>query len=111
MASIASFEGLVNGKSALQVSSLDNDAETLFVGAVTVGTGPTLIRAGNANRVSLMIHNNGSNNIFIGNSDVTTAMGFVIPAGGAIAGIIVRTAIYGVAVAGTSDVRYLEEAL
>jgi len=73
-------------------------------------TSSTLIKAGNADRNSIMLQVTGSYDVYIGSSSsVTTSNGKLLSVGTAI--ILDRTKwpIYGIASGGTSTVDYLEE--
>jgi len=78
-------------------------------GSVSVTTNAILILANNNNRKKLYIQNLGSKAIYIGStSEVTTSNGFLIGPGDTLDEDMYTGAIYGIAAAGTQDVRYIE---
>lgn len=76
---------------------------------VTVNTTATLIKAANANRVSLVIRNIGATDIFIGTASVTTVNGFLIKVNESIALDRNTAALYGVVATSPTTVSYIEE--
>ena len=82
-------------------------ASTGAYNAVSVGSTATVIKAANASRGAILIRNNGSQNIWIGPSGVTTSTGYKLAP---LKMIYLRdkSAIYGIVASGTCDVRYLE---
>ena len=88
-----------------------NDAtQTMAHSAVTVSSTATdLVATDLTNRKRIIIQNNGSKEIFVGSSTVTTATGISIPTGANVeldAGPLVN--LYAITVSGTSNVRILE---
>jgi len=77
-------------------------------GNISVGTTPTLIKAANTARKSLLIQNLGTGAIYIGGSTVSTANGIKLDAGENITIDRTTAAVYGISTA-TQDVRFLEE--
>lgn len=85
----------------------------MAMGAVSVGTGATLIVAANNQRHSLLIGNNSIQTLFIGDSTVTTANGIPVPIGGTFLEDAGGTSnwkgdIYGIVASNTSDVHWWE---
>lgn len=78
--------------------------------AITVGTTPTALPSSNlAGRMSIVIYNNGSATVYIGNSTVSTSNGYPIAAGGQLfISIEEEVTIYCVVASATADVRILE---
>lgn len=71
-----------NSAGELLVSSEGGQVSTGTVAQVAVGTTATLILASNVNRREVLIENMGINDCYIGfGSGVTTANGFLLPAG------------------------------
>ena len=84
---------------------------TVDHGAVTVGTSAALVRAANDARNSILIQNLGADDIYIGDSGVTTANGLLVGKNGGTISFTAQTAIYGRSASAGNDVRYLEETL
>ena len=84
-------------------------AATLNHGAVSVTTSETTIRAAEPNRVSLLIQNLGSVDVYVGKSGVTQSNGIRVRPGDSFGTIQFTGTVVGVAVSGTCDVRYWEE--
>lgn len=84
-------------------------AATLNHGAVSVTTSETTIRSSTAARTSLIVQNLGSFTVYIGKTGVTAANGLRVNAGESIGNIQYTGAVVGIAVGGSSDVRYWEE--
>jgi len=78
---------------------------------VTVSTSATAIPTTNAEgRRTLLLYNNGSTVVYLGNSSVTTADGFPLKAGEAQGFDVGVVPIYGIVAEGTAEVRVLEGA-
>jgi len=84
--------------------------------AVSVGASATLIAAANPARVRIIIQNNGTGAIYIGDASVTTANGFPVAAGTSFSDRAISEgppdlnfsqAWYGIA-GGATDVRVIE---
>ena len=83
---------------------------TLFTSsAVTVGTAAVIVAAAAAGRQAVTIYNNGSADIFIGGSGVTTANGLRVGPGGAYSTDRCTGALYAISTAAGQNVRVLEE--
>jgi len=80
---------------------------TLVQNTISVTTSSTLIKASNSSRLGMIIKNYGTATLYVGVTGVTTSTGTRIKPGNYIY-IYDTAAIYGVASAGTIDVRYLE---
>ena len=86
-------------------------------GVVTVGTAVTLVLDGNANRVSFLISNDGSNNLYLGQDvNVTTANAGVNLTNGSSfsdesneAGKCWLGTVYGITNTATTSVRYWDK--
>lgn len=83
-------------------------SSVLNYSGITIATTTTLIVAINTDRTSVLIRNNGSQTIYIGDSSVTTTNGYKLNAGQSIYIKGTTAAIYGIVVATTCDLRYLE---
>jgi hypothetical protein len=83
-------------------------ASTLEHGPVAVGLAPILIKAPGTRR-SLLLQNLSNNDVYVGGPTVTTETGIKLSPGADIT-IYTLSAIYAIATAANSDVRYLEEA-
>ncbi len=82
---------------------------TISAAQATVGTAAAQIVSGGS-RQSVMIQNNGTADLYVGDSTVTTGTGFKVPANGGVLTVDKTTAaIYGVVASGTTDVRMLTE--
>ena len=78
-------------------------------GQVNINTAATLIRATNANRVSIVIRNTGTTDMHIGTASVTTVNGFLVKASESITLDRNTAAIYGVVATSSVTSTYLEE--
>ena len=83
----------------------------MAMGAVTVTNSATVIVAANSARHSLLIGNNSTQTVFLGDSTVTKETGIPLPAGAtyledASGTSVWGGAIYGVVSASTADVHY-----
>jgi len=76
---------------------------------VSTGAGGNLIAAANINRKSIMIRNQGATDMYVGNTGVTTATGFVIRASEVFVLDRTTAAIYGITAAANTIVAFLEE--
>lgn len=85
-------------------------AANLTVGAVSVTSTQTSIRATDATRTSLVIQNLGPSDLYIGETGVTTANGFLVSVGDSMGDIQFTGQIFGITASGTADVRYWDEA-
>jgi hypothetical protein len=85
-------------------------ASTFNTGQVSVGSSATEIIASNSSRISVVVVNNGTTNIFLGGSGVTATTGQMLVG---IAGYPMRirssAAVYGITSTGSQTVSYLEE--
>ena len=75
--------------------------------AVDVTDSSTLIVSANSDRYSVLIKNNSSGNIYVGDASVSTANGFRVLPGEHIY-LTSKTVIHGIGDAASNDVRYLE---
>jgi hypothetical protein len=73
--------------------------------AVSVATSATLITPKDSARRSVVIYNNGSADVFLGGSGVTTATGLVLDPGGSFTDDVSISAWYGIVASGTVEVR------
>ncbi len=73
------------------------------------GAGGNLIAAGNADRKSIMIRNQGATDMFVGNTGLTVNTGFPIRASEVFVLDRTTAAIYGITAAGTTTAAFLEE--
>lgn len=80
---------------------------TLNYSNVSITTSATVIKASNSNRKSILIYNNDTTSIFIGDSGVTINDGFELAPLESIY-LVDTEAFYGIVSAGTADIRYLE---
>ena len=79
-------------------------------GAVGVLSTATLIKAANTNRKAILIKNNSTQNVFLGqNSSVTISNGQVIAPGETFFDDSYTGDIYGIVAGGSADVRYTED--
>ena len=78
--------------------------------AVTVGTTAELLDAADGNRRALTIQNLGAADIYVGDSDVTTANGVKVASGGTYVLTENTAAVYGRSGTAGQDVRVLAEA-
>jgi len=105
---------IVNVDGSTDVTITGGTASTIFdFGAVTVTTTATQIRALNTKRNSLLISNNGSKTIFIGDTNaVTASTGFPLAKGDVIefsGGDLYTGVVFGIIASGASvDVRFIE---
>lgn len=85
---------------------------SISVGAITVADSATLVVDANNARTRLKLHNNGTNDIYIGDSNVTTSTGFPLVANSVFELERItedyRGAIYAIVAEGTEDLRYWE---
>lgn len=83
---------------------------TITPNSVTVSTGATLLPAtALSDRIGIILHNLGSNTVYLGNAAVTSANGLPLESGEKLALDIGNTALlYGIVSTGTSEVRILE---
>lgn len=78
-------------------------------GNVSVAVTATVIRAANEKRTYLIIYNNGTANVFVGDdASVTTSNGFPLISTGSWIEMTYKGAVYGIVASGTVDVRWLE---
>jgi hypothetical protein len=77
-------------------------------GAAIIGTSAVLISAERSTRRSILIQNNSTYDIYIGDSSVTTSTGVRLRPGADIT-IYGKGAIYGISATAGCNVRYLEE--
>ena len=82
-------------------------SDLINYGNIDVLATATLIKAANPLRKSILIRNNGYQNIYVGAAGVTPATGKKIPSGET-RYILDKDAIYGITDSGTVDTRYLE---
>ncbi|RKY33205.1 MAG: hypothetical protein DRP74_00705 [Candidatus Omnitrophota bacterium] len=77
---------------------------------VNVGTTPTPLPTTALNhRRSIIVYNNGSNTVYLGDANVTVGNGLPMPPGGSYSfKLDVGVVLYGVVASGTEDVRILE---
>jgi hypothetical protein len=85
----------------------------MAMGAVSVTGSATLIVSANTARHSILIGNNSSQTLFIGDSSVTTSNGIPIPSGSSFLEDSGGTtlwggAVYGIVASSTADVHYWE---
>lgn len=76
-------------------------------GASSVGTTPTKIGVAQTTRKGLVVMNLGSGDLYIGDANVTTANGIKLAAGASIPLGDFAGQLYGIATAGTLDVRWI----
>ncbi len=74
---------------------------------ITIATTSTVIKAINADRRSILIKNNDSVSIYIGDSSVATSDGYELEAGKSMY-LTDNEAIYGIVTTGTANLAYLE---
>ena len=103
---------LVDAETTGLINVLFPSSSTGEVGAVSVGTSATLIKAAKSDRVSLKITNGGTETVYIGfDSGVTTSNGFPILTQDVLdfsGNDLYTGVVYGIVGTGSSDVRYLE---
>ena len=93
----------------LKVTSEAVGKSTGSYGQVSVTTSPTLIRATNTDRISIIVKNHGLEDVYIGFTDtVTTDTGFKLESGAAVSFDVYLGPIYAVASTGTQKVSYME---
>lgn len=99
-------------------ANVDNVVATTRVGAtlntaqVSVANVATLILASNANRKKLLLVNNGSTSVYIGNSGVTTTTGqLLLGMAGYPLPIYFTGAVYGISSSGSQTISYHEESV
>lgn len=81
-------------------------------GRVMVGTTVTLIRTANANRISILIRNTGSDNLYIGpDNNLTIDEGMEIRPNESWSSETFVGALYGISDGSSLDIRYMEETL
>lgn len=84
------------------------NTDTMNYSNVTIATSATTLIAANSSRKSILIRNNGSNDLYIGESSgVTTSDGQLIRPQQCIR-LFTTAIIYGIADTSSVDVRYLE---
>ena len=85
-------------------------ASVLNYAAVSVATTATIIVSANSNRKSVLIRNNSSQDIFIGDDTVTTSNGLRLKPNHSIYlnGNGMTDVVYGIVASSTADTRYLE---
>jgi hypothetical protein len=95
---------------SVQVVGVHTTKSAPASGQVTVTSSATLILAANPNRVRAYIAIASGNDIFIGRDNtVTAANGIPVPSGGGYPDETSKDAWYGITLAGTADVRVIEE--
>lgn len=78
--------------------------------SVSVGTTPTIIRASNSKRMSIIVENQGAIDLYLGGDEsITTSTSIKVPANGDWATYTYIGAIYGLCSSGIITVRYMEE--
>lgn len=84
-------------------------AGSIVTGQVTVASTATQIAAERSARKGIVIINNGTSDVYIGTSGVTTSNGLLL-LGVKGASIVMETtaAVYGIVASGTNDVTYME---
>ena len=77
---------------------------------VNVGTSPTALpTTAQTHRRLLVVYNNGSTTIYLGNSLVTTTNGLSLPTGSFISlSLDAKITLYGIVASGTEDARVFE---
>jgi len=83
-------------------------SDTLNHASVNIADSATEIKAVNTSRKCILLKNNGSVTVYIGEDNtVTTLTGYPLEAGESIY-IYDTEAVYGITASGTGDIRYLE---
>lgn len=95
------------GKDANMTYYQADGASTLNYSNISVTTSATLIKASNSSRKRILIRNLHSVSIWIGDSGVLTTDGFELKPKECIV-LWDTAAIYGIVLADTADIRYLE---
>lgn len=90
----------------LLVSSKLKKADTMVYGSVAVGVAATEILAETTSRTSLIIQNVSTADVYLGGAAVTTANGIKLEPGDVYSNQDWIGAVYGIATAALSDVRY-----
>lgn len=94
-------------KAALDL--LSSNVSSMTVGQQALSTSAVSVRAANAARVQLEIRNNDTSiDVYIGNTGVTSANGFLLRAGQSIIFRRMTAAVFAVAASGTPSVSYVE---
>lgn len=74
---------------------------------VSVGATATQILAANTSRAAILVTNNGSQIIYLGDASVTTSTGFPLAAGSTV-GLPQTSALYGIVASSTATAGFLE---
>lgn len=80
---------------------------TMDFGAVDITTSATQIRSANSNRKGILIYNKGTEEIYLGQSSVTTTSGFKLEAGESIY-LYNKEEIYAISSSATNNIRFIE---
>ena len=74
--------------------------------AVTVGTSPTSVRTTTDSDETVVVYNNDTATVYLGDSTVTSSVGFPLPSGASLAvQLTLNSALYAVTASGTADLR------
>jgi len=84
-------------------------SSSITTSQVTVTNVATLIKAANTSRLSLGIRNQGSVDVYIGSSGVTTSTGIVLKSNNTLFLDNNTAAVYGITVSSTTTVGWVEE--
>lgn len=76
-------------------------------GQVTIGTSPTLIRAGHPTRHVIGIINYGPTDVYVGKEDVTTTTGLHVKGNGTSVSAAISGPLWGVVASGTQSISYM----
>ncbi|MCL6577989.1 MAG: hypothetical protein K6T73_01200 [Candidatus Bathyarchaeota archaeon] len=99
----------VNVKASSSLPVYTTTSSSITADQVVVGESATVIVQANANRRSVIIRNQGSTDMYIGGSEVTSSTGLLIKPDEAIVLDRTTAAIYGSTLSGSTTVGYLEE--
>ena len=105
-------EYLLSTDGALHVTQTDSPigSGNIATGQVSVSNSPTQIVAARANRASVTIVNEGTTDIYIGGSSVTTSTGvLLVGIKGAAIRMDTTVEVYGITSSGSQTVSYEEE--
>lgn len=106
---IAGFNGSNRASGPNPLPTRDTGFTTLAHGQISVGTTATVIAAARSGRGPITIVNGGTTDVFIGNSNVTTTTGVLLPGTkGASITLSCQTAVYGIVGTGTQTVSFIE---
>lgn len=106
---VLAVESLVFNPATNSLDRMTQGGSSIATGQITVASTATLISAQRTDRKGIVVINNGTSDVFVGSSGVTTSNGLLL-LGVKGASIVMETtaAVYGIVASGTSNVTYME---